>query len=77
LDGWLEARSEEERARIWHRMLAIHAEQTLTIGVVSGTFQPIVVNKKLVNIPKKGFSTGIQGLSSVSTDLKPSGCGSN
>ncbi|WP_298724738.1 ABC transporter substrate-binding protein [uncultured Ferrovibrio sp.] len=54
LDGWLEARSEEERARIWHRMLAIHAEQTLTIGVVSGTFQPIVVNKKLVNIPKEG-----------------------
>lgn len=53
-DSWFAARTDEERARIWHRMLVIHAEQTLTIGVVSGVFQPIVVNKKLANIPKEG-----------------------
>lgn len=53
-EAWLEAADLTERERIWHRMLSIHAEQTLTIGVVSGVFQPIVINKKLANVPKEG-----------------------
>lgn len=51
---WLETGDKAERARIWHRMLSIHAEQTLTIGIVTGVFQPIVASKKLNNIPKEG-----------------------
>lgn len=51
---WLETGDKAERARIWHRMLSIHAEQTFTIGIVTGVFQPIIANKKLQNIPKEG-----------------------
>ena len=53
--AWLDASEIAERERIWHRMLSIHAEQTFTIGVVSGVFQPIVTNKKMANIPKEGI----------------------
>lgn len=52
--AWLDTSDRAERARIWGRMLTIHAEQTFTIGVVTGVFQPIVVNRKLNNIPKEG-----------------------
>lgn len=52
--AWLETGDKAERARIWHRMLGIHAEQTFTIGIVTGVFQPIIANKKLHNIPKEG-----------------------
>jgi len=52
---WLETGDKAERARIWHRMLSIHAEQTFTIGIVTGVFQPIVASKKLQNIPKEGI----------------------
>ncbi|WP_370156376.1 ABC transporter substrate-binding protein [Ferrovibrio sp.] len=53
-DAWMSTSNRDEQARIWHRMLQIHAEQTFTIGVISGVFQPIVVSKRLVNIPKEG-----------------------
>lgn len=53
--AWLHAGDSQERARIWHRMLAIHAQQTFTIGVISGVLQPIVVNRNLANIPKEGI----------------------
>jgi peptide/nickel transport system substrate-binding protein len=45
----------EERERIWHRMLKIHSDKVLTIGVVAGVPQPIVVNNRLRNVPKKGI----------------------
>jgi peptide/nickel transport system substrate-binding protein len=43
------------RERIWHRILAIHADQQFTIGVVSGVQQPLVVNNALRNVPEKGL----------------------
>jgi peptide/nickel transport system substrate-binding protein len=52
--AWLDTGDRGERTRIWHRMLSIHAEQTFTIGIVTGVFQPIVASKKLHNIPKEG-----------------------
>ena len=33
----------------------ITAEQVFTIGTVNGISQPIVVGKKLKNVPKKGY----------------------
>lgn len=45
----------EERARIWHRMLAIHAEQQYSIGIVNNVMQPVVVNNALKNVPEKGL----------------------
>lgn len=53
-EAWMATGDDAQRERIWHRMLAIHAEQTFSIGVISGIFQPIIANKKLANIPKEG-----------------------
>ena len=36
-------------------MLNIHAEQTFTIGLISGVPQPVVVNRRLRNVPAKGI----------------------
>lgn len=53
-ESWRGANS-EERARIWHRMLTIHAEQQFTIGIVNNVMQPVVVNNALKNVPEKGL----------------------
>ena len=52
---WREAATREERVKIWHRMLQIHAEQQFVIGVVSGVAQPVVVRNTLKNVPEKGI----------------------
>ena len=54
-DQWLNAGSIEERREIWHRMLAIQADQVFTIGIVSGVMQPVVVRNGLNNVPKEGI----------------------
>lgn len=51
---WLATADRAARERIWHRMLTIHAEQKFSIGVVSAVFQPIVANRRLVNVPDEG-----------------------
>jgi peptide/nickel transport system substrate-binding protein len=51
---WEHATSEAEQSAIWHELLAAHADQQFTIGVVSGSQQPVVVNRKLRNVPHKG-----------------------
>jgi peptide/nickel transport system substrate-binding protein len=53
--AWRNAASREERAKIWHRMLAIHSEQQFAIGVVNGVAQPVVVRNTLRNVPEKGI----------------------
>jgi peptide/nickel transport system substrate-binding protein len=53
--AWLEAPGRGERDRVWHAMLALHAEQQFTIGVVSGVPQPVVAHDKLMNVPERGF----------------------
>ncbi len=52
-DAWRVSDSTAERKDIWLRMLNIHCEQQFTIGVVAGVVQPIVINKRLRNIPEK------------------------
>jgi peptide/nickel transport system substrate-binding protein len=52
---WRDAATRDERAKIWHRMLQIHAEQQFVIGVVSGVAQPVVVRNTLKNVPEKGI----------------------
>ncbi len=54
-DAWREAAATAVRARIWHRMLAIHRDQVFTIGVVRGVLQPVVVNNRLRNVPVEGM----------------------
>ena len=51
---WLTATSSKQRAAIWQRMLEIHADQVYSIGIVAAVPQPVVVNKRLRNLPVKG-----------------------
>jgi len=51
---WRESATREDRAKIWHRMLQIHADQQFVIGVVGGVAQPVVVRNTLRNVPEKG-----------------------
>ncbi|MCB1741659.1 MAG: ABC transporter substrate-binding protein [Gammaproteobacteria bacterium] len=53
-EQWLEASDPVERRQIWKLMLGIHAEQVYTLGLVSAVPQPVVVNRRLMNVPVKG-----------------------
>ncbi len=44
-----------DRERIWHEMLKIYSDQVFSIGIVNGTFQPVVVADKVKNVPEKGI----------------------
>ena len=52
--AWRRSTSELERLRIWQRILEIHAEQVFTIGLVANVRQPVVVSRKLRNVPEIG-----------------------
>ncbi|NIM74280.1 MAG: ABC transporter substrate-binding protein [Gammaproteobacteria bacterium] len=52
---WLSSPSAGERKKIWQKMLDIRAQEVFTIGIVAGVPQPVVINKKLHNVPKKGI----------------------
>ncbi len=54
-DHWVDAKTEDERAQIWQRMLDIHAQQLYGIGIVAETPQPVVVSKRLRNVPDKAL----------------------
>ena len=43
------------REKIWHQMLSIHSSEVFTIGLISGTLQPVVVSKRLQNVPSEGI----------------------
>lgn len=53
--AWRAAGTRTEREKIWHEMLAIHADQQFSIGVISAVPQPVVVRTTLMNVPEKGF----------------------
>ena len=52
---WETAGSQDERTRIWQRMLEINADQQYTIGIVADVPQPVVVSNHLENVPAKGI----------------------
>ena len=49
---WQLATDDGKRSSVWADMLKIHAEEQFLIGVVSGVRQPIVVSKRLRNVPE-------------------------
>jgi peptide/nickel transport system substrate-binding protein len=53
--AWRLAATTAERAKLWHQMLQIQAEQQFVIGVVAGVPQPVVVRDPLVNVPREAF----------------------
>jgi peptide/nickel transport system substrate-binding protein len=54
-EAWGRSGNDEERERVWLRMLAIHAEQVYTIGIVTRALQPVVVRNSLRNVPGDGI----------------------
>ncbi len=54
-NDWKLSTSTEQRADIWARMLAIHADQVFSIGTVNGGLQPIARIRRLRNIPDSGL----------------------
>ncbi len=53
---WIETPGDRAgRARIWGRMLDLHAERVYTIGIVAAIPQPVVVNERLRNVPERGM----------------------
>lgn len=51
--AWRFAASSEERRKIWHEMLALRADQVLSIGTVNSVPQPVIVNNQLRNVPEE------------------------
>jgi len=54
-EAWINAVDTEEKAKIWHEMLGIHADQVFTIGLIAAVPQPVVVANNLRNVPKRGL----------------------
>jgi peptide/nickel transport system substrate-binding protein len=54
-DDWRVAGTSAERETAWMRMLAIHADQVFTIGIVTRALQPVVVRNTLRNVPREGL----------------------
>ena len=52
---WRRRADDEDRERIWHRMLEIHSEEVFTIGIINSVQHPVVVNQHLNNVPQVGF----------------------
>ena len=56
-EAWASGPDEAAQAEIWQRMLAIHAEQVFTIGLLGAVRQPVVANAGLRNLPEAKPST--------------------
>lgn len=52
---WRRSRNSAEREDVWRQMLAIHADQVYSLGLISGVLQPVVVSETLHNVPKTGI----------------------
>lgn len=60
-DQWNMSTTEDQRTQIWDKMLKIYTDQVFTIGTVAAVPQPIVVSKRLHNVPEEAvwaFSPG-------------------
>ncbi len=54
-EDWRLATRRAQREAVWHEILAINAEEVFTIGLVARVPQPVVVRKKLRNVPTKAI----------------------
>ncbi len=55
--AWLAASTIEERETVWHEMLKTYTDQVFTIGTVNNTRHPVVVSRRLRNVPEEGIYT--------------------
>jgi peptide/nickel transport system substrate-binding protein len=61
LTEWRTSVDTASRTKIWTRILDIRAEQVFSIGIVNRVPQPIVVSKRLRNVPTKGLFSFMPG----------------
>ncbi len=52
--AWRTAETMQQQDEAWRAMLAIHAEEVFSIGLVAGVLQPVVAKTNLRNLPKEG-----------------------
>lgn len=52
---WRGSTSDAQRERVWKDMLGLYADQVFSIGIAGETIQPVVINRKLRNIPEVGL----------------------
>lgn len=52
---WNHTSDTAAREAIWNEMLDIHAQEQFAIGVLSGAPQPVVVSRRLRNVPEQGI----------------------
>jgi peptide/nickel transport system substrate-binding protein len=55
LRHWRRSGELDERAAIWHQMLAQFTDQVFSIGIVNGTLQPVLHATRLRNVPETGL----------------------
>jgi len=53
--AWRDAVDQKQKEDIWDEMLAIHADQLFSIGLISSVLQPVVVADRLRNVPEEGI----------------------
>jgi peptide/nickel transport system substrate-binding protein len=51
---WEHSATKDERRQIWEKILAIHAKEVFTIGIINRTQQPVVISNRLRNVPDDG-----------------------
>ena len=52
---WRKSTNNAEREAIWTEMLQIYSQEVFSIGLARETVQPVVINKKLQNVPETGI----------------------
>lgn len=52
---WRTSETTDERRNIWGKMLLLYSQQVFSIGIAGEMLQPVVVNRKLRNVPEKGL----------------------
>jgi peptide/nickel transport system substrate-binding protein len=50
--AWSTAESDADKAAAWHAMLKISADEVITIGTVNAVPQPVVISRRLHNVPE-------------------------
>jgi peptide/nickel transport system substrate-binding protein len=52
LEEWRKSTTTAVRADVWAKMLALRADQVLTIGTINASLQPVVRSSRLRNVPE-------------------------
>ena len=52
---WRHSSNADQQREVWTKMLDINADQVFSIGIVNGTRQPVVISKRMRNVPEAGL----------------------